>query len=81
MQNIEIVVKGHLDPHWSDWLEGMTVVHTADQNTLLCGEVADQSALYGLLSRLRDLGLTLISVVSTDQDEARPQTGSKEVIL
>lgn len=80
MQNIEIVVKGHLDFHWSDWLEGMTITHAADQNTLLCGEVADQAALYGLLSRLRDLGLTLISV-STDQDGARPQTGSKEVIL
>ena len=81
MQNIEIVVKGHLDPHWSDWLEGMTITHTADENTLLCGEVADQSALYGLLSRLRDLGLTLISVVSTDQDEARPHSENKEVIL
>ena len=81
MQNIEIVVKGQLDSHWSDWLEGMTITHTTEQNTLLCGEVADQSALYGLLSRLRDLGLTLISVVSTDQDEARPQTEDKEAIL
>lgn len=81
MQNIEIVVKGHLDSHWSDWLEGMTITHTAEQNTMLCGEVADQSALYGLLSRLRDLGLTLISVVSTDQDDARPQTENKEAIL
>ena len=81
MQNIEIVVKGQLDSHWSDWLEGMTITYTTEQNTMLCGEVADQSALYGLLSRLRDLGLTLISVVSTDQDEAHPQTEDKEVIL
>ncbi len=81
MQNIEIVVKGQLDSHWSDWLEGMTITHTTEQNTMLCGEVADQSALYGLFSRLRDLGLTFISVVSTDQDEARPQTEDKEAIL
>lgn len=73
MQQVEIVVKGHLDPHWSEWLEGMTITHTADQ-TVLCGTVADQSALYGLLSRLRDLGLTLISVISTEQNEAIGQT-------
>ena len=73
MQHIEIVVKGHLDPHWSEWLEGMTITHTTNQ-TVLCGMVADQSALYGLLSRLRDLGLTLISVISTEQNEAISQT-------
>lgn len=73
MQQIEIVVKGHLDPHWSEWLEGMTITHTTDE-TILCGTVADQSALYGLLSRLRDLGLTLISVISTEQNEAIGQT-------
>ncbi len=73
MQQIEIVVKGHLDPHWSEWLEGMTITHTAE-GTVLCGTVADQSALYGLLSRLRDLGLTLISVISTEQNNVISQT-------
>jgi len=73
MQQIEIVVKGHLDPHWSEWLEGLTITHTTEQ-TVLCGTVADQSALYGLLSRLRDLGLTLISVISTEQNNAISQT-------
>jgi len=81
MQKVEIIVKGHLDPHWSDWLEGMTITHTADQNTVLCGTVADQSALYGLLSRLRDLGLTLISVVSTEQNDVCSQSENREVIL
>lgn len=73
MQKIEIVVKGHLDPHWSEWLEGMTITHTTDE-TVLFGTVADQSALYGLLSRLRDLGLTLISVISTEKSNAVGQT-------
>ena len=67
MQQVKIVVKGQLDSNWSDWLEGMSITHNADQNTVLRGAVADQSALYGLLSRLRDLGLMLISVFSTEQ--------------
>lgn len=66
MQQVEIVIKGHLDPQWSEWLEGLTISHIVDNKTILCGEVVDQSALYGLLSRLRDLGLALVSVVSVE---------------
>jgi len=57
-----IRVQGHLDPQWSAWLGGLTVNHEADGNTTLFGPVLDQAALYGLLTRICDLGLTLISV-------------------
>ena len=56
-----IRVQGHLDPLWSKWFDGMSLVHV-DGSTLLSGQVADQAALYGLLARLNDLGLTLIAV-------------------
>lgn len=81
MQNIEIIVKGELDPTWSEWLEGLTISHTTDQNTRICGQVADQSALYGLLSRLRDMGLSLISVVSSEQSEAFGKSENREAFL
>ena len=62
MSQVEIQVEGHLDPDWADWLEGFTLQHTKDQKTILTGTVPDQSALYGLIGKLRDLGLKLISV-------------------
>ena len=55
-------VRGHLKPEWSDWFDGMDIEQTADGDTLITGEVRDQAALHGLLSRVRDLGLTLVSV-------------------
>lgn len=58
----EIRVQGHLDERWAMWFEGMTMEAEAAGVTLLHGRVADQSALHGLLTRLSDLGLTLISV-------------------
>jgi hypothetical protein len=57
-----IWVKEHLDPHWAAWFEGMTITHTADGATLFEGVLVDQAALYGLISKVRDLGLTLIAV-------------------
>jgi len=62
MSQIEIRVDGHLDPSWADWLEGFTITHTQDDHTLLTGTVPDQASLYGLIGKLRDLGLKLISV-------------------
>lgn len=56
-----IILKGHLDRKWSDWFEQM-VVSTEGGNTILTGSVADQAALHGLLIRIRDLNLTLLSV-------------------
>ena len=57
-----IRVKNHLDPHWQKWFEGMTITHTRDGETDLTGYVVDQCALHGLLGKIRDLNLTLISV-------------------
>lgn len=56
-----ICIAGLLDPRWSAWFDGMTVVHGVDETALLTG-VVDQAALYGLIAKLRNLGLTLISI-------------------
>jgi hypothetical protein len=62
MQQVEIRVQGQIDERWSEWLNGLTITHTAEGETVLVGSVIDQSALYGLIARLRDLGLPLVSV-------------------
>ena len=62
MQRFEIRVKGQIDQNWSDWLENLKITHTAQGETVLTGPVRDQAALRGLLDRLADLGLELISV-------------------
>jgi hypothetical protein len=68
-----ICVKGHLPSEWSEWFDNMTLTLDVDGNTVLSGLVADQPALHGLLVKVRDLGLTLISVdrVEGDKDESR----------
>jgi hypothetical protein len=53
---------GQLDPSWSEWLGGMEIVWDVHGNTLLLGRLADQAALHGLLTRIRDLGVPLLSV-------------------
>ena len=58
----EITVKDHLDIDWSEWFEGLTIVHNDKGETVLSGQIRDQAALYGILARMRDLGLFLISV-------------------
>jgi hypothetical protein len=58
----EIRIKGHLDNRWADWFEGLTITLEADAETWLTGPVADQAALHGLLRKIRDLGMPLISV-------------------
>ena len=70
MLNIEIRVRGQIDERWSGWFEDLTVTHTAQDETLLSGPVVDQAALYGLLSKLRDLGLPLVSVNSEEEEDA-----------
>jgi hypothetical protein len=59
----EIRLTGHLDPRWASWFDGMSVTPDSDGTTVLSGPVADQAALHGLLGRVRDLGLPLVSVV------------------
>ena len=63
MQSVEIRVKGHISKGWSDRLGGLMVSHTVDGDTLLIGSIRDQSALLGLLNKLPDLGLQLLSVM------------------
>jgi hypothetical protein len=58
-------IDGHLDSHWSDWFDGMNMRHLPDGTTELSGTVVDQAAVYGLLNRARDLGLTLLTVSLT----------------
>jgi hypothetical protein len=58
----EIRIAGHLDAHWADWFDGMSITLEEDGTTLLSGPVPDQPALYGLLRKVRDLGLPLVSV-------------------
>ncbi len=58
----EIRLKGYLDARWADWFDGLTITLEEDGNTLLTGPVMDQAALHGLLKKVRDLGLPLVSV-------------------
>ena len=66
MLRVEIRVKGQIDPQWSEWFEEFGITHTDQGETILIGMLADQSALYGLIAKLRDLGLSLVSVGSTE---------------
>jgi hypothetical protein len=61
-QTYRIVVKGHLDPEWSDWFEGLTMTLADNGETILTGPIVDQAALHGLLIKIRDLGLPLLSL-------------------
>jgi hypothetical protein len=58
----QIRIKGHLGVEWADWFEGLTITLEEDGNTLLTGSVIDQAALHGLLKKVRDLGMPLVSV-------------------
>ena len=61
----EIRVKGHLGSRWSNWFDGLTVTNEADGTTVISGSVIDQAALHGLLQKLRDVGIPLISLTQT----------------
>jgi hypothetical protein len=65
-------LKEHRDPHWAAWYNGMTPTHAADGGTLLEGALVDQAALYGLISKLRDLGPTPIAVQSVAAEHPGP---------
>ena len=58
----EIRLRGHLETRWAAWFDGMTLSHERDGSTVLSGPVVDQAALHGLLQKVRDLGLPLVSV-------------------
>jgi hypothetical protein len=65
----QIRIKGHLDDHWSEWLGGLTFAQHPDGTTTLTGEIVDRAALYGLLNKIKDMGLSLMSV--NEVSEAR----------
>ena len=58
----EIRIKGHLESRWAAWFDGLSLAHNSDGTTIISGLVADQAALHGLLQRVRDIGLPLMSV-------------------
>ena len=62
-------VESHLNPAWSTWFEDLTLSHEPDGTTCLTGQVEDQEALHGILIKIRDLGLTLISVQRLDAED------------
>ena len=66
----QIKIEGHLDDQWADWFEGLSVTLEEDGNTLLTGQVIDQAALHGLLKKVRDLGMPLLSVCPLENSQA-----------
>ena len=58
----EIKIKGHVDSQWQEWFDGLTIISTDGGNTILCGPITDQAALHGVLKKINNLGLNLVSV-------------------
>ena len=74
----QIRIRGHLDHQWIHWFEGLTITLQEDGDTLLSGPVADQSALHGLLKKVRDLGMPLVSVSQIQPSEFHSYRSNKE---
>ena len=68
----EIRVQGHLDDRWANWLEGLALTRENDGTTTLTGQLADQAALHGVLNKIRDLNLPIVSVRHVDSAAERP---------
>ncbi len=75
MSVYNIRVKGHLDGGWSEWFDGLKITNSENGVAVLSGEIVDQAALHGVLVKVRDLGLPLISVTSADPDQQEPTIG------
>ena len=71
----EIRLQGHLDPRWATWFDGMTLTPVPDGTTVLTGPLADQAALHGLLAKVRDLAVPLLSVRQLEAE--RPDQASR----
>ena len=68
MLKVEVRIKGTLNKQWSEWFDGLTISHSGPGVTILAGLVRDQAALYGIIARLRDLGLELTLLHSEEID-------------
>ena len=66
---VSIRIKGHLDPSWQEYLEGLEIVQDADGTTRLCGTLQDQSALYGVLNMINRLNLSLLSLERSERTQ------------
>jgi hypothetical protein len=64
MEEVHICVRGNIDPGWSDWFVGFTVVNSKEGEAVITGIILDQAALYGLMNKLSDLGIQIVSVFS-----------------
>lgn len=75
----QIRVVGHLQTHWSSWFEGLAVSPAENGETLITGPVADQAVLHGLLRKVRDLGLPLLSVQCVESADVSERKNKKEI--
>lgn len=66
----EIRVKGHIPQRWTTWLDGLSLVDDSDGTTVIRGELADQAALHGVLAKLRDVGIPLVSIVQVSPESS-----------
>ncbi len=73
----QIRIKGHLGHEWTDWFEGLTITALDNGETLLTGPVVDQAALHGLLRKVRDVGMPLISVIHVPPGQAEASNGNE----
>jgi hypothetical protein len=71
----EIRLKGHLDRRWAAWFDGLSLTHQSDGTTVIHGPIADQAPLHGLLQKVRDVGLPLVSVICVEPDRPGDPTG------
>ncbi len=74
----EIRIKGHLDARWAAWFDGLTITLEENGATLLTGTVVDQAALHGVLRKVRDLGLPLVSVLQVEPKQANGSDGNAD---
>ena len=74
----EIRLRGHLDSRWAAWFDGLSLTNESDGTTIIYGPVTDQAALHGLLQKVRDLGLPLVSVTQVEPDQPNAPTNGPD---
>lgn len=74
MLQVEVRLKGQIDQSWSDWFDGLAIRYAEGDQTVMSGPIADQAALYGLVSKLRDIGLPLLSIQLVEENHPSSAT-------